>query len=152
MESIELHPDFKEFLKLLNDRGVDYLVIGAYAVNFHGYIRSTDDIDIWIAIRPDNAHRLVEALRAFGFDVPKLRDELFLLPDKLVRLGSPPVRIEIATTISGVQFDECYSRSVEAVLDGITTRIISLADLRKNKRAAGRGKDLVDLEHLPEAE
>ena len=152
MDTIELHPDFRDFLKLLNDRGVDYLLIGAYAVNFHGYIRSTDDIDIWISIHPDNARRLVGALKDFGFDMPKLDAGLFLKPDKMVRMGYPPVRIEISTSISGVEYAECRTRAVDAVIEGIPMRVISLADLRANKRAAGRGKDLVDLEHLPEAE
>lgn len=137
---------------MLNDRNVEYLLIGAYAVNFHGYIRSTDDIDIWVAIHPDNARRLVDALRDFGFDVPKLNAQLFLQPDKLVRMGRPPVRIEISTSISGVEYPDCRGRAVEAVLGGVPVRVLSLSDLRKNKKAAGKSKDLVDLEHLPESE
>jgi len=152
MEPIELHPDFGAFLKLLNDGGVDYLVVGAYAVNYHGYIRATDDIDLWVAINPENARRLVQALKQFGFDLPNVDTELFLKPDKLVRMGHPPVRIEIATTISGVTYDACRAHAVSATFGGVPVNILSLADLRTNKKAAGRGKDLVDLEHLPEAE
>jgi predicted nucleotidyltransferase len=152
MEPIELHPDFSEFLRLLNAKGVDYLVVGAYAVNYHGYIRSTDDIDLWVAINPDNARRLVDALKGFGFDLPNVNIGLFLKPDKMVRMGRPPVRIEIATTISGVQYDACRQHAIEAKLGNVPVKILSLADLRANKEAAGRSKDLVDLEHLPKPE
>lgn len=152
MDTIELHHDFKEFLKLLNAKNVEYLLIGGFAVNLHGYSRLTQDIDVWVAIHPENARRIVEALREFGFDVPKLAEQLFLTPDRITRMGTAPVRIEVSTTISGVKFDECRQRAWVAQIDGIPVPVISLADLRINKRAAGRGKDLVDLEHLPEAE
>src|SRR5215204_1917457 len=109
---IELPFDFKEFLKLLNENGVRYLLIGGYAVSYHGYPRATGDMDLWIAIHPENAERVVGALRDFGFDVPGLSVELFLKPDQIIRMGMPPVRIEITTTIAGVEFAECYAARV----------------------------------------
>ncbi|HEX6384730.1 MAG TPA: DUF6036 family nucleotidyltransferase [Anaerolineae bacterium] len=146
---IELPLDFKEFLSLLNDKGVQYLLIGGYAVGYHGYPRATNDIDVWIAIKPKNAERVVMALREFGFDTPELSPELFLKENKIIRMGIPPMRIEISTGISGVDFEECYRDRVIDILDGVPVNIISLRHLKINKRASGRYKDLNDLENLP---
>jgi hypothetical protein len=146
---LELPGDFKEFLKLLNEKGVRYLVIGGYAVGYHGYPRATNDMDIWIAIHPENAQRVVDALRKFGFDLPELIPDLFLQAKKIVRMGKPPMRLEIITSVSGVEFDECYSSRVVDILDGVYASIIDLHHLKLNKKAAGRLKDLADLENLP---
>jgi len=94
---IELPPDFKEFLSLLNSKNVKYLLIGGYAVGYHGYPRATNDLDIWIAIHPDNAEQMVVVLREFGFDTPELSVEPFLKEKSIVRMGIPPMRIEILT-------------------------------------------------------
>ena len=149
MATIHLPRDFKEFLRLLNAHHAEYLLIGGYAVNYHGYPRATADMDIWIAAHPGNADRVVAALREFGFDLPDLSPELFLRPWQIIRLGVPPVRIEISTTISGVDFAECYAARVEDTLDGVPVSLISLPHLKRNKRAYGRHQDLADLEHLP---
>ncbi len=146
---IELPRDFSEFLRLLNDRQVRYLVIGGYAVGYHGYPRATNDLDVWIAIAPDNAARVVEALEDFGFGSAELTTDLFLKEDSIIRIGLPPMRIEILTTISGVSFETCYQDRVEGVFGGTEVTLISLDDLKRNKRASGRYKDLDDLEHLP---
>jgi hypothetical protein len=146
---ITLPPDFKEFLRLLNTHRVNYLLIGGYAVGYHGYPRATNDMDIWIAIHPDNAERMVMVLRAFGFDTPDLSIDLFLQDHSIVRMGIPPMRIEVLTTISGVQFAACYAERVTAMIDGIDVHLISLPYLKVNKQASGRYKDLDDLEHLP---
>jgi predicted nucleotidyltransferase len=146
---IELPLDFKEFLKLLNEKGVRYLLIGGYAVGYHGYPRATNDLDIWIAVHPENAERIVEALREFGFDLPELTPDLFLQKNKIVRMGNPPMRLEITTGISGVEFDECYDSRVIDNLDSIEVNLIDLHHLKVNKKAAGRLKDLADLENLP---
>jgi predicted nucleotidyltransferase len=149
MATIHLPPDFKEFLRLLNVHKVEYLLIGGYAVNYYGYPRATADLDVWLAMQPANAERMVAALKEFGFDLPDLSPELFLRPAQIIRLGVPPVRIEIATTISGVDFAECQARRVEDTLDGVPVHVIGLDDLKRNKQAAGRHQDLADLEHLP---
>ncbi len=146
---IELPSDFREFLKLLNEKGVRYLLIGGYAVGYHGYPRATNDMDIWIAIHPENAQRVITALREFGFDLPELIPDLFLQENKIVRMGNPPIRLEITTSISGVEFDECYSSRIIDTLDGVKTNIIDLHHLKLNKKSAGRLKDLADLENLP---
>ena len=146
---MQLPPDFKEFLRLLNDNGVKYLLIGGYAVGYHGYPRATNDLDVWIALEPENVTRVVSALRQFGFNTPELSESLFLQQEKIVRMGIPPMRIEVATSISGVKFDECYRGRVLANMDGVDVTLISLHDLKVNKKASGRHKDLNDLEHLP---
>jgi hypothetical protein len=149
MATIDLPPDFKEFLRLLSDHRAEYLLIGGYAVAYYGYPRATADMDIWIAIQPKNAKNIVAALKEFGFDLPQLTTELFLQEGRIIRMGVPPVRLEIATTISGVDFAECWaSRTVEN-LAGTPVNVISLEHLKVNKKAAGRHKYLDDLEHLP---
>lgn len=148
MAMTQLPRDFKEFLKLLNDLKVEYLVVGGYAVSYHGYPRPTGDIDIWIAVNAINAERMVDVLRAFGFALPNLSPQLFLDTKNMVRMGMPPVRIEILNEISGVRFDECYARRETPHIDGISINVIALDDLKQNKKASGRFKDLNDLENL----
>lgn len=143
-----LPDDFKEFLKLLNEHNVRYLLIGGYAVGYHGYPRTTNDIDLWIAIHNDNAQKMVRVLQEFGFNDKEMSAALFLKEKTIVRLGLPPIRIEISTGISGVTFDECYPNRVSAVLDGIEVPVIAKTDLIRNKKASGRHKDLADLEEL----
>ena len=149
MAVINLPPDFKEFLRLLNAHRVEYLLIGGYAVAYHGYPRATADMDIWIAVHPRNAEKIVAALKELGFDLPGLSPDLFLKENQIIRMGVPPVRIEIATGISGVNFGECYAARVVDAFDDIEVNLISLAHLKTNKKAAGRHRDLDDLEHLP---
>jgi hypothetical protein len=148
---LELPNDFKEFLRLLRAHDVKCLLIGGYAVGLHGYVRSTNDIDFWVAMTSENAERVVEVLKEFGFDVPELSKDLFLKRDQIVRMGVEPVRIEVTTTISGVEFDDCYSERVETTLDDLPVSVINLRDLRINKEASGRLKALADLENLPKA-
>src|SRR5258708_6677147 len=107
-------PDFKEFLSLLNSKKIEYLVIGGYAVIYHGYPRPTGDMDVWIAIDPINADSVVEALIEFGASDPRLNRGWFLEPGKVTRMGVPPVRLEILTAISGVEFSECFANRIVA--------------------------------------
>lgn len=141
--------DFKEFLKLLNDARVEYLLIGGHAVGYHGYPRTTADMDVWVAISAENASKLVDVFHHFGMQDVKLTPELFLQRGKIIRMGVPPMRIEVLTEIDGVSFAECYAAREVVTLDGQTVNLISLRHLRTNKRASGRHKDLDDLEHLP---
>jgi hypothetical protein len=144
-----LPPDFKDFLKLLNSKQVEYLLIGGYAVGYHGYSRATADMDIWIAIHPRNAEKMVGVIREFGFAVDGLSAELFLKENNVIRMGVPPFRIEVLTTISGVSFEECYRERTADTLDEVEVSLISLKHLKANKKASGRLKDLTDLEYLP---
>jgi hypothetical protein len=149
MASIELHPDFKDFLKLLHFHKVEYLLVGGYAVGYHGYPRATGDMDIWIAVNDVNAEKTAGVLREFGLSQIEVTKELFLEKDKVIRMGIPPVRIEVITSASGVEFKCCYSKRIHDIIDTIPTDLISLEDLKANKKASGRHKDLEDLEHLP---
>ena len=145
---IRLPQDFKELLQLLNSKKLEYLIIGGYAVALYGHPRATGDIDIWIAISKDNAQKIVEVLKEFGFNVTELTENLFLGEDKVIRMGIPPLRIEILTSIDGVEFDECYKNKNTVKIDDILVNFISLTDLKKNKKASGRLQDLADLENL----
>jgi len=148
MATIRLPADFRDFLKLLNSHRVEYLLVGGYAVCYHGYYRTTGDMDLWVAVHGDNAAKLVSLIREFGFDVPELCEALFLEKGRIVRMGVEPVRIELLTEISGCEFAACYRQRVEASLDGIPVKIIGLADLIKNKLKSGRLKDLEDARKL----
>ncbi len=149
MPTIQFPTEFSELLRLLSDHDVKYLVIGGYAVTYHGYPRTTGDLGLWIEQSEENADRVVGALRAFGFDVPELEAALFLDEDRIVRMGHPPLRVEIFPSASGVDFTPCYDERVVDELGGVEAAIIGLECLKKNKRASGRHKDLDDLEHLP---
>ena len=148
MDAPLLTDDFKEFLRLLNAHRVDYLLIGGYAVGLHGYPRATVDLDVWVRPTEPNAERVLQALRAFGFDAPQLEPRLFIEP-RSVRLGTPPFRIEIMTSIDGVEYDACRTHADAFDIEGLVVPVISLEDLKTNKRAAGRNKDLADLDYLP---
>jgi hypothetical protein len=149
MATVNLPPDFKEFLQLLSAHQVEYLLIGGYAVAYHGYPRATADMDVWIALHPQNAAKVVCALKAFGFDLTELSPALFLKAGQIIRMGVPPLKIEIATSISGVRFEECYAARVIDILDEVEVHLIGLTHLKANKKAAGSYKDLNDLENLP---
>ncbi|MDT4898019.1 MAG: hypothetical protein QOH25_3096 [Acidobacteriota bacterium] len=146
---IPLPPDFKEFLRLLNARQVEYLLIGGYAVGYYGYPRATADMDIWVAIDRPNAEKVAAVLRVYGFDLPELSPEIFLEENRIIRMGIPPLRLEVMTSISGVRFEECYAERVPVMIDDVEASLISLRHLKINKKASGRFKDLNDLENLP---
>jgi predicted nucleotidyltransferase len=145
---IHLPKDFSDFLKLLNSKQIEYLLIGGWAVGYYGYPRATGDMDIWISRTEKNAQKLVEAFKEFGFNVADLSQELFTKQNQITRIGVPPLRIEILTTISGVRFEECFPRKEIINFDDVPINIIGLEDLKKNKAAAKRYRDLDDLEKL----
>lgn len=148
MASAQLPNDFREFLKLLNDHDVQYLLVGGHAVAYHGYPRATADMDVWVAITPKNAEKLVHVFREFGMDDPSLAPELFLEPKQIVRMGLPPMRIEVLTEIDGVDFEDAFVRRTQAAIGDLTVNMISREHLIANKRASGRHKDLADLDYL----
>ena len=143
-----LTQDFREFFQSLNDHNVRYLVIGGYAVAFHGHPRYTKDIDVWIGTDKTNAEKLIDALRAFGFASLALEAEDFLDPDDIIQLGYPPNRIDLFTALLGVDFDACYAARIAVEIQGTSVTFIDLENLKKNKRATGRLQDLADLEQL----
>lgn len=143
-----LNKDFKEFVELLNSNGVEYLVVGGYALAAHGHPRYTGDIDIWLDPSPTNVKRLLKALREFGFGSVGLSEADFQQPGAIVQLGYPPARIDLLSSIDGVQFAECYPRRKLVSVSGVELPILHLDDFRANKLASGRAKDLADLESL----
>ena len=145
---IRLPKDFSEFLRLLNSKQIEYLLIGGWAVGYYGYPRATGDMDIWISTKKENADKVIQAFKEFGFDVPDLSSELFTKENQITRIGVPPLRIEILTTISGVTFEECFPNRKVVSIDNININLISLEDLKKNKAASKRHRDLDDLEKL----
>lgn len=145
-----LHQDFKEFLTLRNSNGVEYLVVGGYALAAHGHPRYTGDIDIWLGPSAANIARLVAVLEQFGFAGLGIAADDIAKPGSVVQLGVAPVRIDLLSSIDGVTFDECYPRRVMLEFGGVNVAVIGIKDFRHNKLATGRLKDLADVEALGE--
>lgn len=145
---MKMSADFADFLKLLTERNVDYLIIGGYAVNHYGYVRNTGDFDIWVRLTDENVESTAEALEEFGY-APKEESLPFLkIPGKILRMGMPPFRLEVSTSIDGVEFDDCFPRRKTVEHEGMAVNFISYDDLLINKKASGRLKDLADVEEL----
>lgn len=145
---MELEKDFKEFIELLNEHKVKYLVIGGYAVNFHGYPRYTKDIDFWLWMNEKNIHNLIKAIKSFGFGSLELKTEDFMSPENIIQLGYEPYRIDLLVDIEGVDFEKSYRRRVKTNLDGIEVNFLSIEDLITAKKETGRLQDLADAEQL----
>jgi len=143
-----LSRDFVEFIELLNSNSVRYLVVGGYAVALHGHPRYTKDLDVWIQRSPDNAQNLLKALAAFGFGAVDITEEDLLKENYVIQLGYPPNRIDLLTSIKGVDFDVCYTSKIQAEVSGIPIDFIDIDNLKKNKLASGRPQDLADVENL----
>ena len=142
--------DFKELLRLFNSRSVEYLVVGGYALAFHGVPRATGDLDLFVRPEPANAERILEALETFGFGSVGLTRQDFEQEGRVVRLGVPPVRVELLTRLSGVTWDEAWAGRAAGSYGGVPVQFIGREAFVSNKRAAGRSKDLADLEELGE--
>ena len=146
-----LNHDFKEFIELLNNNQVHYLIIGGYAVALHGHPRYTKDLDVWIERTPKNAARMVTALAEFGFSSLGLSQDDFLEVGQIIQLGYPPKRIDILLTLKGVDFETCYESKVVKKAEGTAVNFIDLDNLIANKQATGRHQDLADVEKLTPA-
>lgn len=143
---MRLSSDSREFLGLLNLRGVDYVIVGAHSLAFHGRPRYTGDLDILVRCTRENAENLVHLLHGFGFADFEPSD--FTEPDQIIQLGRAPNRIDLLTGITGVTSDDAFATRVEATLDGIPVSILSKDALIQNKRAVGRPQDLADIDAL----
>lgn len=143
-----LNTDFLEFIKLLEKHGVDYLVIGGYAVALHGFPRYTGDIVFFVAASDSNAENLMMVFEDFGFGDIGLTCEDFKEPDFVVEIGREPRKIQVLTGIDGVSFDECYEHRIEVDIGGLTTKFINRSELIRNKLASARPKDRIDVEEL----
>jgi predicted nucleotidyltransferase len=144
----KLNQDFREFIGLLDEEGVEYLIVGGYAVGVHGFPRYTGDIDFLVAISDANAERLLRVFDAFGFGGIGLCKEDFLEERFVVEIGREPKKIQVLTGIDGVSFEECYERRIEVKDGKCLLKFIGLEDLIANKRASGRRKDLIDVDEL----
>jgi hypothetical protein len=145
---MELDQDFKDFIQLLNAHKVKYLVIGGYAVNFHGYPRYTKDIDFWLWMTAENIAQLLKALKEFGFGSLNLGIADFMTPDNIIQLGYEPYRIDLLVDLEGVEFEDCFSRRIVGELDEVNINFLSLQDLIITKKQTGRLQDLADAEQL----
>ena len=145
---MEIQSDFRELLELLNAYKVEYIIVGGYALAFHGAPRYTGDIDILVKPAPESAHRILKALEDFGFGSIGLTVKDFKNQDNVIQLGVPPVRVDIMTSITGVIWKNALSGSVEGKYSDISVKFLGLDEFVLNKRAVGRKKDLSDLEAL----
>jgi hypothetical protein len=147
-EAMQLDPDFRDFVELFTANDVRFLIVGGYAVAAHGLPRYTGDLDAWVWVSSENASKVVRSLEAFGFSNLGLTADDFDEPDRVVQLGDPPYRIDILTSIEGVEFDDAWERRVVLDLDGVKVPFIGRDDLLTNKRVAGRPQDIADVERL----
>ena len=143
-----LNQDFLEFIGLLESHGVDYLIIGGYAVALHGFPRYTGNIDFFVAVNPENAAKLMNVFNAFGFGDIGIDQNDFMQPNFVVEIGREPRKIQVLTGIDGVTFADCHSRRVEVDLQGMHLKFIGKEDLIRNKQASARSKDLIDVDEL----
>ena len=147
---MEIQPDFRDLLALFNAHRVEYMIVGGYALAFHGAPRYTGDIDLFVRPNAANARRILTALDEFGFGTVGLTEEDFRSPDKVVQLGVPPVRIDIITSLSGVSLEDAFAGCVDGKYGDIPVKYIGRAEFISNKRSTGRKKDIADLEALGE--
>ena len=143
-----LSKDWREFLELLNSRGVDYVIVGAQSLAFHGRPRHTGDLDILVRPTPHNAWLLLALLNQFGFEQSRFKETDFLQPEQIIQLGRVPNRIDLLTSLTGVTTDEAFDAKVAAIIDGIPVFVLGRDALIRNKRAVGRPQDLADLSAL----
>ena len=143
-----LSQDFREFIELLNSNEVRYLIVGGYAVAVHGYPRYTKDLDVWIYADSENVEKLISALKQFGFGSLGLTPDDFLTPDQVIQLGYPPNRIDLLTSLKGVEFNNAYESRDQIEIDGLFADFVDLENLKKNKASTGRPQDIADLENL----
>ena len=143
-----LIPAFKELAALLNSNAVDYMVVSGYALAACGHPRYTGDRDFWVGTQAENADRVMASLAEFGFASLGICKEDLTKPNQVIQLGYPPARIDLLTSMDGVDFAECYLRRMTVLVDGVELGFIGLDDFKTNKRAVGRHQDLADLEAL----
>jgi predicted nucleotidyltransferase len=143
-----LDPDFEDFIKLLNQFEVDYMIVGGYAMAFHGRPRYTGDLDIWIDISEINANKMVSVINVFGFSSLGFKKEDFLKDNLINQIGYPPLRIDILTSIDGISFKEAYLQKQVIKIDDFTANYIGLNHLIQNKQTTGREQDKIDVKAL----
>jgi hypothetical protein len=145
-----LNQNFSDILSAFSEAGVEYLLIGAYAMAVHGCPRATGDIDLWVSPNEANARRVWAALKQFGAPLSKVTLSDFFTADVVYQMGAPPQRIDILTSISGVEFDEAWPDRFSVQIGGLTIPVIGIRHLYANKLASGRAKDQLDAQILAE--
>jgi predicted nucleotidyltransferase len=145
---MNIHEDFEEFLRFLNEEKVEFVVVGGYAVAFHGYVRATNDMDLFFKNTKDNILKICRALGNFGIPTRGEHKKEFADPGSIIRVGVHPVRLEMINLISGVSFEKVWQSRVKGVYGDVPVNYISFKDLIKNKKASGRPKDLADVDEL----
>jgi hypothetical protein len=144
-----LAEDFEDFAKLLNQHNVDYMIVGGYALAFHGKPRHTGDLDIWINVSEENAVRMLKVVRDFGLQSLGFQKEDFLTEGLISQIGYPPLRIDVLNLIDGVEFSEAKLNMQRIELENnLVINYIGLSDLVKNKQASGRRQDITDVKTL----
>lgn len=147
---MEVQKDFKELLELFNKHEVEYVIVGAYALAFHGCPRYTGDLDILVKPNPDNAEKIIEAIEAFGFESLKLTPDNFSSPEKVVQLGVPPIRVDLITSLTALTWEQVESHKVKGEYGSIPVYFIGKNEFIINKKSLGRHKDLADIESITE--
>jgi hypothetical protein len=145
---MSLNADLREFIELLNSRGVEYVIVGAHSLAFHGRPRYTGDLDILVRPSPENAAKLIALLRDFGFGEADFAESDFTRPEQLIQLGRAPNRIDLLTSISGVSVDDALSSRIATRLEGLPVFVLGKETLIRNKRAVGRPQDIADIQSL----
>jgi predicted nucleotidyltransferase len=145
---MNIHRDFEEFLKYLKDENAEFVIVGGYAVAFHGYVRATNDMDLFFRATDKNIFRIRNALKKFGLETTLEQVKEFTDPGSIIRMGIPPVRLELINNISGLSFDEVWEHRISGDYGAVPVYYISLEDLLKNKKESGRPKDLADFDEL----
>jgi hypothetical protein len=140
--------DFKEFVELLNQHKIEYLIVGGYALGIHGYPRYTGDLDVWINPTQSNGQKMVMVFNEFGLSSMGLREEDFSESGNVIQVGYPPFRIDILTKPDGVTFEDCFKNRLLVEYEGVPIAIIGFDDFKKNKEASGRTKDIEDLKNF----
>lgn len=143
-----MNPDYSALLSALCGADVRFLIVGAYALAWYGHPRATRDLDVWIQASPENAARLISALRAFGAPLEAIDETTFSSPGAVFQIGVAPVRIDILTAVDGLNFAEAWDNRRTGELDGLRVSFLSPDDFVRNKRAVGRAQDLADIERL----
>ena len=143
-----MNQDFRDLLAEFNARQVDFLLVGAHALAAHGHVRATQDLDLWVRPTPENAKRVIEAVRAFGAPLHDLTEKDLSTPGLIFQIGVEPIRIDVLTAIDGVQFEEAWPDRMSAKFADQPVAVLSKEHLIKNKLAAARTQDLADVEAL----
>ena len=150
MEERLLNADYRDMVTCLQSEGVEFMLVGGYAVGLHGWPRTTFDIDFWVLANPSNAASLMRALKKFGAPLMDLSEADFHVPGIVFQIGTAPQRIDILSAVSGLNYEDAVSRATVMRVDGLSLKVISIEDLIANKRASGRPKDLADAQVLAE--